>query len=261
MQLDTDLLRAKLFHHLATLPSPGDTLEPRTLEIIISEAFGARHVGDANYYADGIKGTTQISIKTRKMVPHILKTAGASRDFQSHPQLFLGQHTNHKRQRHTAGVEIVQRRQALDLNDETAPAPKVGQATLEGFRSVIQESYDHYGTTSTVEVVAIHGYDRTLKRYIASLFWQEYQPLDPDDITWARETGSVTGNVTIGGQQVKVFERVNGNSPREATCFKEYKNLIAYQNSRLVGVPLPQPRAFDQRALLQEIQQLEKTPL
>lgn len=261
MRLDLDLLRAKIFHNLAHLPTVGDTLEPRILEIIISEAFGAQHVGDANYYADGIAGATQISIKTRKMVPHLLKTAGQSRDFQSHPDKFLGQHTNHKHQRHTAGVEIVQRRQALDLNDEIAPARDVGLATLQGFTSVIQESYDHYGTTHTQEVVAIHGYDRTLKRYLVSLFWQQLQPLAADNILWARQPGSVIGNVMIDGQQVKIFERVNGNSPREATCFKEYKNLLCYQHTQHVAVPLPQPRPFDQAALLAEIRRLEKTAL
>jgi hypothetical protein len=235
----------------------GDTLEPRLLEIIVCEVFGARHVGDANYYADGIFGDQQISVKTRMMNPHLLKKVEDSRDFQSHPDLFLGPHHNKKQDRYTAGVEVVQRRQALDLNDEVASADLVGTATLEGFRSVMQESYQVYGTQESWEIIAIHGYDRTQSRYLVSVFWQTYDTLDADDIAWAREPGRVIGNVIIDGNAVKIVERINGNSKREATCFKEFKNLLTYQNSLHVGVPVPKPWAFNHTALLQEITDLE----
>ena len=258
MKIDPDLLRARVFHSLKSLPLQGDTLEPRLLEIIICESFGAQHVGDSKYYADGILNHQQISVKTRKMDPHILKSSHNSRDFQSHPDMFLGQHYNQKQKRYTAGVEIVQRRQALDLNDETAAASDVGLATLSGFQMVIQESYEKYATTESWEVVAIHGYDRTESRYIISVFWQPYQDLDHDQITWTRGPSMVIGNVTIGGNQVKIVERINGNSKREATCFKEFKNLLKYQHALHVGVPLPEPWAFDSTTLLAEIDDLEK---
>jgi len=258
MKINADLLRARIFHSLKSLPLQGDTLEPRLLEIIICEAFGAQHVGDSKYYADGILDHRQISVKTRKMDPHILKSSHNSRDFQSDPDVFLGQQYNQKQKRYTAGVEIVQRRQALDLNDETADATEVGLATLSGFQMVIQESYEKYATTESWEVVAIHGYDRTESRYIISVFWQPYQDLDHGQITWTRGPGMVTGNVTVGGNQVKIVERINGNSKREATCFKEFKNLLKYKHALHVGVPLPEPWAFDETTLLAEINDLEK---
>jgi len=257
MKPNPDLLKTRVFHSLKSLPCAGDTLEPRLLEIIVCEAFGARHVGDANYFADGILSDRQISVKTRMMNPIILKRAENSRDFQSHPDQFLGQHHNHKQDRYTAGVEIVQRRQALDLNDETAKADQVGGATLDGFRSVMQESYQVYGTQESWEVIAIHGYDRTQQNYLVSVFWQEYDELDANDIAWSREPGRVIGNVIVDGNAVKIVERINGNSKREATCFKEFKNLLKYQNSLHVGVPLPEPWAFDQSALIKEINDLE----
>lgn len=257
MQINPDLLRARIFHSLKSLPLQGDTLEPRLLEIIICKAFGAQHVGDSKYYADGILNHQQISVKTRKMEPHILKSTHNSRDFQSHPGMFLGQHYNAKQNRFTAGVEIVQRRQALDLNDETADADTVGLATLAGFQKVIQESYEKYATHQSWEVVAVHGYDRTQTRYLISVFWQPYQDLDHGKIQWSREPGMVIGNVVVDGNQIKIVERINGNSKREATCFKEFKDLLKYQNSLHVGVPLPDPWAFDQTALLTEINYLE----
>ena len=171
--------------------------------------------------------------------------------------MFLGQHYNKKQERYTAGVEIVQRRQALDLNDETADAKVVGEATLMGFQAVIQESYAKYGTRESWEVVAIHGYDRTQTRYLVSVFWQPYQELDHDVIQWTREPGVVIGNVSIGGNQVKIVERINGNSKREATCFKEFKDLAKYRHHLHVGVPLPDPWSFNQSALLEEINALE----
>lgn len=259
LKIDSDLLCARVFHGLKSLPLKGDTLEPRLLEIIICESAGAKHVGDSNYYADGILDDLQVSVKTRMMNPHILKNVHECRDFQSHPELFLGQHHNKKQDFYTAGVEIVQRRQALDLNDETADAAMVGEATLIGFQSVIKESYNAYGTQESWEVVAIHGYDRTQKRYIVSVFWQLYQSLDAKDISWSRQSGKVIGNVVIDGNSVKIMERINGNSKREATCFKEFKNLLKYQNFLHVGVPLPEPWAFDLKTTLAEIEHLEKT--
>lgn len=259
MKVNSDLLRAKIFHSLKNLSKSDDTLDPRLLEIIICECFGAQHVGDANYYADGIQGNSQLSIKTRSMKPHVLKNPINSRDFQSHPKKFLGMHVNKKHSRYTAGVEIVQRRQALDFDDERSKADQVGRATLAGFDEVINESYRVYGTDRTVEVVAIHGHDRTQQKYLVSLFWKEYKVLDADQVTWARESSSVIGNAAIGGQSVKIFERINGNSKREATCFKEFKDLTAYQQVLHVQVPLPAPRDFDQQTLLQEIAELERT--
>lgn len=258
MKIDPDLLRTRVFHSLKSLPQSGDTLEPRLLEIIICDAFGAKHVGDATYYADGILNDLQISVKTRKMSPDILKNPDNSRDFQSHPDKFLGPQYNEKQQRRTAGVEIVQRRQALAFNDETEQAEVVGKATLDGFQKVITESYGVYNTQESWEVIAVHGYDRTQQRYLISVFWQPYQALDPDDIDWAREPGVVIGNVAIGGNQVKIVERINGNSKREATCFKEYKNLLKYQHSLHVGVPIPDSWPFDKTTLMAEIEYLEK---
>lgn len=258
MKPDLELLRAKVFFNLKNLSKPDDTLDPRLLEIIICECFGAKHVGDANYYADGINGKTQLSIKTRAMQPDILKKSENSRDFQSHPSRFLGMRVNQKRARYTAGVEIVQRRQALDFNDETAKAKDVGLATLQGFDSVINESYAVYGTNKTLEVIAVHGHGRTERAYLVSLFWKEYQPPGSNEVEWAREISSVIGNVSINGQSVKVFERINGNSKREATCFKEFKDLTKYQHSSHVQVPIPEPLAFDQITLLEEIKYLEQ---
>ena len=51
MKIDPNLLRARIFHSLKSLPLQGDALEPRLLEIIICESFGAQHVGDSKYYA------------------------------------------------------------------------------------------------------------------------------------------------------------------------------------------------------------------
>jgi hypothetical protein len=81
MKINADLLRARIFHSLKSLPLQGDTLEPRLLEIIICEAFGAQHVGDSKYYADGILDHRQISVKTRKMNPHIFYQTSLSMDY------------------------------------------------------------------------------------------------------------------------------------------------------------------------------------
>lgn len=253
IQLDIDLFKTKVFHGLKSLQCIGDTLEPRYLEIVICESFGFKHVGDSSYYADGIKNDNQISVKTRMINPHVLKTK-EGRDFQSNPEKFLGPQVNQKLNKWTAGLEIVQRRQKLDsINDSTEEPETIGKETLEKFLLNINESHAKYQTCNTYEIIGVHGYDPTKKYYLVSLFWKEYQPLDYSKIQWLREGYGVSGYSTINGVQQKICERVNGNAKREATCFKEYKNLIEYNCSVNIKLPLPEPWKFDKNAILEEL--------
>lgn len=253
MNFNQDLFRAKIFHGLKSLLSSGDTLPPRFLEISVCDAFGFIHVGDSTFYADGVKEHMQMSIKTRMINPHILKTK-TGRDFQSHPATFLGPHQNVKQNKWTAGLEIVQRRQQLDFkNDSTESPKKVGLSTLDGFDANINESYKKFNTTASHEVIVAHGYSRNKSSYIVSLFWQEYQLLNPKQITWIREGSSVAGYSLVDGVSKKICERINGNAKREATCFKEYKDLTKYNHSASVSLPLPDPWEFNQNEILAEI--------
>jgi hypothetical protein len=250
---DVDHLKAKIFFCLKSLSAQGETLNSRLLELAICESFGFQHVGDSNYYADGVTADKQLSVKTRIIQPEILKTK-EGRDFQSHPTKFLGPKCNHKQNRLTNGIEIVQRRQQLDLtNDSTADPVIVGEQTIEGFNRNIFESQQKYQTARTYEAISVHGYDRTEKYYLFNLYWKEAELLDPATITWKREGSSVCGYVLVDNVLKKVCERVNGNSKREATCFKEYKDLCKYQHSISIKVPLPDLWTFDKETILNEI--------
>jgi hypothetical protein len=253
MKLDYELLKAKIFHGLKSLQSTGDTLEPRFLEVAICESFGFTHVGDSSFYADGTYNDIQLSVKTRMINPHDLKRK-EGRDFQTHPEKFLGPQLNQKHNRWTNGIEIVQRRQKLDLkNDSTAIPDIVGKETLAGFLSNIQESSEKYNTSHTYEVIGVHGYDKTKKNYIVSLFWKEYEFLDHSKIKWIREGYGVSGYIKSDNTMKKICERINGNAKREATCFKEYKDLTKYICSTNIKLPLPAPWKFDKDAILEEI--------
>lgn len=251
--LNQQHLTARVFHGLKSLMTQGDTLSPRYLEHAICMSFGMDHVGDGNYYADGINSTVQASIKTRMMNPDILKKK-QGRDFETHPSKFLGPQVNKKHDRWTGGVEIVQRRQALDFDDITAPAEQVGRASLEGFQKNVDESLNRYKVKTSYEIVAVHGYGHNERTYKVSLFWQPYQHLDPDLIEWQRVAYGVWGLMDIDGKKQRVMERVNGNAKREATCFKEFKDLTKYSHSARITVPIPEPWAFDETVLLAEIQ-------
>ena len=253
LTFDNDLFKARIYHGLKSILTPGDTLPPRFLEFAICESFSMNHVGDGNFYADGYLGDIQMSVKTRMLNPHVLKTK-AGRDFQTNPAMFLGPHQNVKQNKWTAGLEVVQRRQQLDFkNDSTESAKKVGLATLQGFQDNVDESYKKYNTTKSFEVIGVHGYDSKLSSYIISLFWQEYQPVDIKTITWVREGACVAGYMTINKVPQKVCERINGNAKREATCFKEYKNLTKYKCSAELKIPVPDPWNFDKSSILAEI--------
>lgn len=255
---DQDHLTARVFHGLKSLLNPGDTLPPRYLEYAICESFNLHHVGDGNFYADGYKDQVQVSIKTRMLNPDALKKK-AGRDFQTHPDKFLGPQQNKKQNKWTGGLEIVQRRQALDFDDIAATPEKIGEETVAGFQRNVEESYKKYSTSKSYEIVGVHGYNHNVTAYIMSLFWQEYKPLDAKLLTWVREGYGVSGYSTVKKIKYKVCERINGNAKREATCFKEYQNLTTYQNSIHIEVPIPDPWNFDKVLILEEIKKL-KTP-
>jgi hypothetical protein len=251
--LNQQHLTARIYHGLKSLMTEGDTLSPRYLEHAICMSFGMDHVGDGNYYADGVGNDVQASVKTRMMNPHVLKTK-EGRDFISHPEKFLGPQVNQKHDRWTAGVEIVQRRQALDFDDMAATAEQVGRASLTGFQKNVDESLDRYKVNQSYEIVAIHGYGHDLTNYKVSLFWQPYQHLNADSIEWQRVAYGVWGLIDVDGKKHRIMERVNGNAKREATCFKEFKNLNKYLCSASIVVPIPSPWLFNETTLLAEIQ-------
>lgn len=257
MILDEDHIRAKIYHSLKSLLNPDDTIPPRTLEVFICEAFGFNHVGDGNFYADGIKGNVQASIKTRMLNPHVLKRK-EGRHFQSHPNMFLGPNQNVKHNKWNYGLEVVQRRQALDFNDEEATAEKIGVSTLSEFSKNINESFQKYGTNQTQEIICVHGYDHTKNFYLLSIFWKEYEHLNPEKIEWKKEGYGVSGYINENKISYKIAERINGNAKREATCFKEYKNVTKYKHSVKLKVPIPDPWPFDKNTTLAEINLKEK---
>lgn len=253
MKLNTTLLEARVYHALKSLPIKGETIEPRTLEIAICESFGMKHVGDSAYYADGVKNNIQASVKTRMINPHILKTK-EGRDFQSNPTRFLGPQQNKKQDKWIYGMEIVQRRQQLNLKNDSAADPNdVGKLTIQGFLENVQESAKKYNTDTTYEIIGIHGYDKTNSNYLISLFWKEYEALDPEKITWIREGYGVSGYIRVNGIDKRICERVNGNAKREATCFKEYKNLLEYKDTVHLSIPIPDLWPFDLALIESEI--------
>ena len=254
MKCNINRLRARIFHGLKSLLSEGDTLPPRFLEVAICESFGLDHVGDGNFYADGVKGNIQASIKTRMINPHLLKRK-QGRDFQLDPRLFLGPKQNKKQKKFWAGLEIVQRRQALPFKDATAAAAKIGVATLEAFKENINESFEKFKTDKSFEIIGVHGYS-VEGDYIVSIYWHEYTALDPNAIKWTKEGYGVSGYAKVDDQSMVVCERINGNAKREATCYKEYKDLTKIPNSIHIKVPIPEPWAFNEAEILKELDAL-----
>ena len=257
MKFDQDLFEAKIFHGLKSLLTDGDTLPPRYLEFSICNAFGLKHVGDGNFYADGVDSTAQVSVKTRMLNPDRLKTK-TGRDFNTHPEKFLGPRQNKKQGKCWAGVEFVQRRQKID-NEPGSTARRIGLLTLRGFRQNIAESKKKFRTTKTYEVLVIHGYNWRNDRYMVHVYWQEQSLPKAKDIIWEHEAGGINGGVDINGTTQIVMHRVRDGAPREATCFKEYKDPTKYKHSVSVSVPIPESWPFDQEKILTELNYLKET--
>jgi hypothetical protein len=254
--IDQNQLTARVYHGLKSLLNTGDTLPPRYLEFIICQSFGLDHVGDGNFYADGVKGNIQASIKTRMLNPDVLKTK-SGRDFQTHPDKFLGPKQNKKHNKWTAGEEFIQRRQEID-NEATSSERRIGILTLRNFRKNIHESYKRYNTNTSYEIIVIHGYNSNYSRYLVSVFWQKYQTPTTKDLTWSKEKGDVVAHMTIDGVPQKIIHRVRGGAPRESTCFKEYKNPTKYKHSVNIEVPIPEAWNFNQDKILTEINNLKE---
>lgn len=252
MNLDVSLLKARVYHGLKGRLIDTDTLPPRFLEFAICESFGLDHVGDGNFYADGVNKDLQASIKTRMINPHSLKRK-EGRNFQTHPSLFLGPHQNVKQNKWTAGLEIVQRRQALDFDDIAASPEDIGKHSIQGFVSNVEESLKKYKVSTSQEIIGVHGYDHTQQFYIVSLFWKELEIPNHTDFVWKREGYGVSGYIVKGDVSYKTVERINGNAKREATCYKEYKDLTKYTNAVHLEIPLPKPWEFNKELLLEEI--------
>jgi hypothetical protein len=262
LKLDQEDLKARIYHGLKSLQTSGDVLEPRYLEKIVCESFGMKHTGDGNFYADGVKNNVQASIKTRNLKPEIKKRV-KSKDFQTHPDKFLGYSHNKKQKLTWCGLEFIQRRMAFpNLNDLEAAPELIGELCFRGFRENILQSMNKFKTDKVYEILLVHGYDITEKNYIVSVFWDQYREPDFKTITWNQTKDGVIGlqqhliNNQI--QDVIICKRVNGNERRAATNYIEYKNPAKYTYSSNIKVPIPEPWLFDKEKVLEEINQKEK---
>lgn len=256
MKCDIKTLEARVFHGLKSLLTPGDTLPPRYLEYTVCQSFGLRHVGDGNFYADGVTNDSQVSVKTRMLNPEILKKTHSGRDFTTHPEKFLGVKTNMKQRKAWAGLEFVQRRQEIDNESSSSPR-RIGLLSIRGFRKNILESKKKFNVSKTYEVLLVHGYNWQKNRYIVNVFWQEQSLPTAKGITWKAVPGGVDGCIDVDGQSQIVVHRVRGGAPRESTCYKEYKNPTKYKHSVSISVPIPEPWPYDQDQILNELNNLK----
>ena len=253
LKLNINLFRAKLYHRLKSLLIEGDKLDPRTLEFELSRALDMEHKGDTNRNADAINGDIAVSIKTLFLTPKILKNPKNSRDFFTHPEKFLGSKYSKKHDFWTNSIEVLQRRQSLNMDDVNCPAEEVGRATIAGLKKSQEVSHAYYGTSKTYEAFAVHGYNRNGNEYQTSIYIDEYKALNPDTMDWRRTTNGVDGFQMIDGKYTKVMTRLNGNISYQGTCYKEYKNLLKYTNVIHISVPLPPLHVFDEVAVTKEI--------
>ena len=130
--------------------------------------------------------------------------------------------------------------------------------TLRGFRQNILESKKKFCINKTYEVLLIHGYNWQRNRYLVNVYWQELTLPKTKDIIWKQEAGGVDGYVEVNGTSQIVMHRVRDGAPREATCFKEYKDPTKYKHSASISVPIPEQWPFNQEFILAELQHLKE---
>jgi len=247
MNCDQDLLRARVFHGLKSRVQPQDTLDPRYLEITVCSAMGLDHVGDGNWYADGVGQGRQLSVKTRSLTAQILKRTNSGRDFHTDPDRYLGAQTNQRQGMTWQGMEFVQRRQQIPRETELT-AREIGVRTLWGFRQNQRESSQRYQCRETWEAICVHGYAWTGLEYLINVYWGPARIPRPHQ--WQQTAGGVTG---LDSQGQIICHRVRGGAPREATCYKEYKDPRTLAHRLELRVPVPPRDSFDLETCLREM--------
>jgi hypothetical protein len=221
--------------------------------MVVCSAFNLTHVGDGNFYADGVSKNAQVSIKTRMLNPDILKTK-AGRDFSTDPAKFLGVRHNRKQGKQWAGLEFVQRRQEI-ANEQALSPSQIGRRTLVGFLRNIEESKIKFKVDETYEILVAHGYNWKMNQYLVNVYWQELEVPNLKTITWVKNSNGVDGLVN---NQI-TMHRVRGGAKREATCFKEYKDPTKYKHSVCISVPIPERWPFDLANIQTEMYHLRET--
>jgi hypothetical protein len=255
VKCDIEHLEARIFHGLKSLLVEKDTLPPRYLEYVLCEAFGLRHVGDSNDYADGVDSTCQASVKTRMLSPEIKKST--VKDFATHPDKFMGVSQNKKQGWRWPGLEFVQRRQEIP-NEETVSADYIGKKSVWGFMKKIVKSKRKFKVKKTYEILLVHGYNWKYNRYMVNVYWEELSFPKFNSITWQRTRDGVNGCIDIDGLPHIVMHRVRGGLKRQGTCFKEFKNPTKYKHSVNISVPIPERWPFDKTTVLAELMHLKE---
>jgi len=253
INFDSDYFRARSFFFLKSSPERGLKLEPKILELITCESFGLAPKGGANRWADGVNNKAQASIKTRFFESKVKS------DFQTCPEEYFGIQHNSKQDTRTAGIELIQRRQQLD---ESRSPREIGRQTINLFLDNIRQSALQYNVGTSYEIIVAHGFKRIQNTYMLSVFWQEYEAVDPEKLIWERESNAVAGFelIDMGSGPVKVKRclRINGNANRCATNFIEFKNPIKYKYSKHLQIPVPDTWEFNRDQMLDEINRIEQ---
>lgn len=252
LQFDHDHFRARAYFFLKSLPERGMQLEPKIIERITCESFGLEIKGGANRWADGVNDSIQASVKSRYFSPK------RNSDFQTHPREFLSIQHNSRQDTRTAGIELIQRRQQLDEN--CSPAD-IGHQTINLFIDNIHQSAVLYRVDTSYEIIVAHGFKHNKNTYMLSVFYQEYEALDPSQLIWERDGDGVAGYELVdlgsGPVRVKKCRRIDGNAKRCATNFIEYKDPIKYKYSEHLQIPVPDIWEFDRKQMLSEIYRME----
>lgn len=246
--LNKDYFIASMTWGLKALPIKGMCLDETYIEIHTAKAFGMEHTGKSNDYADGVLDNVSASIKSIKLDKQEKVRAGL-RDFINTPDFYFKPRWSKANQYWHFPIQVVQRRQELEDEDTMTPE-QIGIASINGFREKIEKSHVKYGTQEEWEILVVHGYGHN-NQYLFGLYWQQYQHLDPTNLTFARKKKDIQGFQTIEGQPYLIMDRVNGNA-RQGTCFREYKSVDKYENKCSFVLNLPQTFEFNEAALRQE---------
>jgi hypothetical protein len=250
--IDTDILKAQVYFGLKQ-----NSLSAENWELVICEAMAATWIEGDKYLADGVLNNHILNIKTLSFKPSIKKKI-KSRDFISDPYSSEFDPTSQM---------MIQRRTNLpvDLDEQTSTPLEIGAATLNGFKSFVQESYDKFpGTNNVLDVVVRHGVDHTQTRYLVDIDIFDHNFYDPNKLVWTEVAGGSKSRqagkrVAVEGfMNKKLVARRNGsNSGLYQTNYLIYKDLTKSTHNYTISVPIPSLLAFDKDAVLKEIQQQE----
>lgn len=242
---DSQLFQARLHFNLRH-----NCLDSDSWEMLIADCTSSEWINGSAHLADAFNKDRRccISVKTRFIEPHILKTK-ENRDFLTHPKNF---HRGGKKvhELDLDNLHTVSRRCSIpNLDEHKSPAEAIGKAAIADYIAFEQASLAKFDCDSTLDVVVLHGISADEKRYLSRVMFFDHKLNDIEswhDISSGGRSKYTGKRMMIVGNDAKgPHIGRNSNLGRHQTCMIRFYRLSEALKVLEFQIPMPKQEKFD----------------